>query len=79
MYMDLDSYAAYIAAYKTFMVETAKVLVREMGTAVTEETLMAKADEIFEFERQIFQHSYNILISIFSSSRKSIKTSNANA
>ena len=53
MYMDLDSYADYIAAYKTFMVETAKVFVREMGTAVSEETLMAKADEIFEFERQI--------------------------
>lgn len=53
MYMDLDSYADYIAAYKTFMVETAKVLVREMGTAVSEETLMAKADEVFEFERQI--------------------------
>ena len=53
MYLDLDSYADYIAAYKTFIVETAKVFAREIGTAVTEETLVAKAEDVFEFERQI--------------------------
>ena len=57
MYLDLDSYASYISAYKTFMVELAKVIVRELGTGVTEETLVAKAEEIFEFERQIAQVS----------------------
>jgi len=55
MYLDLDSYASYISAYKTFMVEVSKVIVRELGTGVTEETLVAKAEEIFEFERQIAQ------------------------
>jgi len=53
MYLDLDSYADYIAAYKTFIVETSKVFAREIGTEVTEETLVAKAEDVFEFERQI--------------------------
>ena len=53
MYLDLESYADYIAAYKTFMVETGRVMVRELGSGVSEETLMAKADEVFEFERQV--------------------------
>jgi len=53
MYLDEESYAEYISAYKTFIIETAKVLVREMGTGVSEETLSAKADELFEFEKQI--------------------------
>merc|ERR1711892_8313 len=53
MYLDLESYADYIAAYKTYMVDTAKVMVRVLATGVTEETLMAKAEEVFEFERQI--------------------------
>eukprot|EP00092_Neocalanus_flemingeri_P034170 GFUD01037162.1.p1 GENE.GFUD01037162.1~~GFUD01037162.1.p1 ORF type:complete len:770 (-),score=219.06 GFUD01037162.1:48-2252(-) len=53
MYLDVDSYAEYIAAYKTFMVDTGSVLVRELGSGVSDETLMAKADEVFEFERQI--------------------------
>ena len=39
MYLDLDSYADYIAAYKTFMVDTAKVVVRELGSTVTDEQL----------------------------------------
>merc|ERR1712013_477893 len=55
MYLDLDSYSSYIMAYKTFIVETAKVIVRELGTAVTEDTLAAKAEEVFEFERQLAQ------------------------
>ena len=53
MYLDTESYADYITAYKTFMVESAKVFVKEMSSGVSEETLMAKADEVFEFERQI--------------------------
>ena len=57
MYLDLDSYSSYIMAYKTFIVDTAKVIVRELGTAVTEETLAAKAEEVFEFERQLAQVS----------------------
>ena len=39
MYLDLDSYADYIAACKTFMVDTAKVVVRELGSTVTDEQL----------------------------------------
>ena len=39
MYLDLDSYADYIAAYKTYMVDTARVMVRELGTAVPDEQL----------------------------------------
>ena len=62
MYLDLDSYSSYIMAYKTFIVETAKVIVRELGTAVTEETLAAKAEEIFEFERQLAQVSREYIV-----------------
>ena len=39
MYLDLDSYADYIAAYKTYMVDTARVMVRELATAVPDEQL----------------------------------------
>lgn len=53
MYLDEDSYSDYIAAYKTFIVNSARVLVRELGTAVTGDTLIQKANEIFEFEKQI--------------------------
>jgi len=53
MYLDLDSYADYIAAYKTFMVETARVMVRELGTSVTEDQLILTADKIFDFEREV--------------------------
>ena len=62
MYLDLDSYSSYIMAYKTFIVETAKVIVRELGTAVTEETLAAKAEEVFEFERQLAQVSQEYMV-----------------
>ena len=62
MYLDLDSYSSYIMAYKTFIVETAKVIVRELGTAVTEETLVAKAEEVFEFERQLAQVSQEYIM-----------------
>jgi hypothetical protein len=40
MYLDLESYADYIAAYKTLMVDSARVMVRELGTSVTEEKLI---------------------------------------
>ena len=62
MYLDLDSYSSYIMAYKTFIVDTAKVIVRELGTAVTEETLAAKAEEVFEFERQLAQVSQEYFV-----------------
>jgi len=50
MYLDLDSYADYITAYKTFMVDTARVVVRELGTAVTDEELAMAVDKVFDFE-----------------------------
>jgi len=53
MYLDLESYAEYITAYKTFMVDTARVLVRELGTSVTEEQLVAAADKVFDFETRV--------------------------
>merc|ERR1712212_437346 len=51
MYLDLDSYADYIAAYKTYMVDTARVMVRELATAVPDEQLAMAADKIFDFEK----------------------------
>ena len=39
MYLDLDSYADYIAAYKTYMVDTARVMSRELDTHVPDEQL----------------------------------------
>jgi len=53
MYLDLDSYADYIAAYKTYMVDTARVMVRELGTAVPDEQLAMAADKIFDFEMNV--------------------------
>lgn len=55
MYLDLESYASYITAYKTFMVDLARVIVRELGTGVTEDMLLESAEQIFEFEREIAQ------------------------
>jgi len=53
MYLDLDSYADYIAAYKTYMVDTARVMVRELGTGVSDEQLAMAADKMFDFEREV--------------------------
>ena len=46
MYLDLDSYADYIAAYKTYMVDTARVMSRELDTRVPDEEL-AKVNNYF--------------------------------
>jgi len=53
MYLDLDSYADYITAYKTFMVASASVIARELGSQVSNLDLIQKAEEVFEFERQL--------------------------
>jgi len=53
MYLDVESYADYIAAYKTFMVSAAAVFAREIGSSVTVEQLEASADEVFEYEKQL--------------------------
>jgi len=53
MYLDHSSYSTYIAAYKKFMVDTARVLVRELGSSVTEETLSKTADAIFLLETAV--------------------------
>ena len=65
MYLDEDSYSDYIAAYKTFIVNSARVLVRELGTAVTGDTLIQKANEIFEFEKQIAMVSAHMTWNVF--------------
>ena len=53
MYLDTESYAEYITAYKTFMFEVARVLVRELGTSVTDDQIITQVDQAFEFERKI--------------------------
>ena len=55
MYLDTESYAAYITAYKTFMFDVAKVVARELGSpaSVTDDSIMADVEKAFEFERSI--------------------------
>ena len=53
MYLDLDSYATYITAYKTYIFDTAKIMVREMGSSVTDESLTAAVEDIFLLETGI--------------------------
>lgn len=50
MYLDTESYAEYITAYKNFMVETALVMTRETGDNVPEEKLRESAEAVFMFE-----------------------------
>merc|ERR1719187_1423698 len=42
-----------IAAYKTYMVDTARVMVRELGTGVSDEQLAMAADKMFDFEKEV--------------------------
>lgn len=53
MFLDLESYSDYIASYKTFMFDVAKVVAREMNTGVTDDALMADVEAAFEFERSL--------------------------
>ena len=58
MYLDLDSYADYIAAYKTYMVDTARVMVRELGTAVPDEQLAMVRTYFLQLFFPLFQFSF---------------------
>merc|ERR1712241_1508847 len=49
-YLDTESYADYITAYKTFMHETAVVMARELGETVNEDELSAAVENVFQFE-----------------------------
>ena len=54
MYLDPESYADYISAYKTFMFDVAKVVARELGSwYVTDDTINADVENAFEFEKSI--------------------------
>jgi len=50
MYLDTESYADYIAAYKTFMLETAMVMARELGETVDSDALSLAVENVFKFE-----------------------------
>ena len=58
MYLDLDSYADYIAAYKTYMVDTARVMVRELGTAIPDEQLAMVRTYFLQLFFRLFQFSF---------------------
>ena len=53
MYLDQEKYATYIAAYKTFMMDTARIMVKEVGSAVSDESLATSVEQIFELETGI--------------------------
>jgi len=53
MYLDQESYADYIAAYKAFMFGTAKVMARELGSGVEDSFLLESVDSVFELEAGI--------------------------
>ena len=53
MYLDTESYAEYITAYKTFMFEVALVLVRELGSSVTDDQIHSQVEQAFAFETKI--------------------------
>ena len=53
MYLDVESYESYITAYKTYMVDIAKVVARELGSSVTDADITASVDATFEFERSM--------------------------
>ena len=53
MYLDLESYADYITAYKTFMFDVAKIVATNLASAVTDEDIMKDVESAFEFERSI--------------------------
>lgn len=53
MYLDLDSYADYITAYKTFMFDVAKIVAGALESSVSDEEIMADVEKAFEFETSI--------------------------
>ena len=53
MYLDLESYADYITAYKTFMFDVAKIVATNLASTVTDEDIMKDVESAFEFERSI--------------------------
>ncbi len=55
VYLDPSSYTEYVDAYKKYIVDVARVMSRELGTAVPDPELQAQADNIFDFEIQIAQ------------------------
>ena len=53
MYLDPESYSDYITAYKTFMFEVARVVVRELGSSVTDDQIHSQVEQVFAFETKI--------------------------
>ena len=52
-YVDQVTYAPYIEAYKTYIVNVARVMAREAGNTVDDATLTQKAEDIFTFEAKL--------------------------
>jgi len=52
-YMDEESYADYIAAYKTFIFDIATVMVREVGSGVSAEDLKSAIEDVYQLEKSL--------------------------
>ena len=52
-YMDQETYADYIEAYKTYIVDVARVFVRETTAGISDEELRQHAEELFAFEYRL--------------------------
>ena len=52
-YEDPATYAEYVDAYKTYIVDVARVMSREAGQNVPDAMLMVAADNVFDFESQL--------------------------
>ncbi|TRY79621.1 hypothetical protein TCAL_09039 [Tigriopus californicus] len=52
-YIDQDTYADYISAYKNYIVDIARVMTREIGSGVSDTALIQAADNIVAFETKL--------------------------
>jgi len=53
MYLDPESYADYITAYKTFMYDVAKVVSLHLQSGVTDDDIGSSVEAAFEFEKSL--------------------------
>ena len=52
-YLDQDTYAEQVAAYKTFIGGVADVMIRELGSDVTQTELNQRVEDLFNFEYRL--------------------------
>ena len=53
MYVNPESFAVYVAAYKEYIVDVARVISREEGNGISDETLIQAAEDIFTLEAKL--------------------------